>query len=158
MKTFSGPMTAAMGAQETGEEPLVALTIEHAGLPATIRIIDFTTDVVKSGNTYSWWPFRVTLPSESRDDIASVQLMFDSVDRAISDLVQGLSGAAPTVSFEVVLASSPNVTEMGPFYFECRACGGDGGTVVAELSPPAILDEPAFARMTPATHTGLYET
>lgn len=158
MKTFSATQTAAMGAQETGEEPLVALTIEHADLPATIRIIDFSSNVVKDGDTYAWWPFRVTLPASMKDELPAVQLELDAADATIRDALIALAGAPASVEFELVLASAPNTTEAGPYHFEMRSVGGDAATLRGELSLPAILDEPAYSRMTPATHPGLYPT
>jgi hypothetical protein len=158
VKTFSATQTAAMGAQETGEEPLVALTIEHAGLATPIRIIDYGSDVVKDGDTFSWWPLRVTLPASTKDELPSVQVEIDAADRTLGDALRALTGDPPSVSFEIVLASSPDTTESGPYHFELRSLSGDASTLRGELALPAILDEPAYARMTPATHPGLYPT
>ncbi|HXT31382.1 MAG TPA: DUF1833 family protein [Vicinamibacterales bacterium] len=157
MKSLSAPMTAAVAAQETGDEPLIALTITHPSLPGPIRLIDAPGDVVKNGNTYSWWPLRVTLPTESRDEMPSVSMELCSVDRAVSDAVLALSGDAPQVQYEVVLKSTPDVTERGPLYFDLRNIDGDVGLLRGALSMPGILDEPSpGGRMTPATHPALF--
>lgn len=158
MSELSDNARAAAGAPETGEEPVVALTIEHADLAAPIRIIDAGTDVVKDGDTYVSWPFRVTLPASTKDELPSVQMELDAADVTVRDAVLALTGEPAAITYEIALKSTPDVTEAGPFHFEVRSVGGDAATLRGELSLPAILDEPAFARMTPATHPGLYPT
>jgi hypothetical protein len=157
VKSISARARAAIGAQETGDEPLVALTITHADLVEPIRIVDFPEDVEKGGETFATWPFRVTLPGESKDELPAVSLEIDAVDRTITDQLLALTGEAPAVEFEVVLAATPDTTEWGPFHFQMRAPQIDVGLITAELGLPPVLDEPCpGGRMTPATHPALH--
>src|SRR5579885_2175455 len=73
----------AVNAQETGEVFLLLLTLDHDELAAPIRVVNNTVDIVSRGNTYIAYPFQLELPAEDADQISSVRLSIDNVDRTI---------------------------------------------------------------------------
>lgn len=106
----------AMLARETTEVFLVCMRIMHSTFPATIRIVNNTEDVVRLDGTYQPFPFTLVLPSDTEDEVPSVTVQFDNIDGMITDAIRNISGR-PSVSFDVVLASSPDTVEAGPYNF-----------------------------------------
>jgi hypothetical protein len=131
----------AMFAAETEQVFLLLLTIAHADLAETIRVAHNSQDVVSRGETYLAYPFRIELPADRDDQVAQVQLSIDNVDRQIVQAVRSLSGS-PSVTLEVVLASSPDLLEAGPFEFSLLDAGYDALTVTGTLGYEDVLNEP----------------
>ena len=107
----------AMLARETDEVFLVCLRLYHTSFPAVIRLVNNTEPVVRMDGTYQPFPFSITLPEDSEDKVPEVNVQFDNIDDMITDAIRTISGR-PDVSFDVVLASSPNYVEAGPFNFK----------------------------------------
>jgi len=145
-RSLSSAAKAALTFQETGEIYLMLLTIQH---PALIPSLYF-------GNTYLAWPFQVALPEEREDTVPTIQIVIDNIDRRIMAGIRSLP-TAPTVLLEVVLASSPDTVEAGPFNFTLRGVDYDALTITGTLSPEDILNEP-FPQYTysPASFPGLF--
>lgn len=146
----------AIYAQETGEAFLMLLTISHAQLTPTLRFAGNYVDVVSRGQTYLGWPFAIALPAEVDDQLPTVQVQIDNVDRRIMEGVRALT-SAPAVTLEVVLASAPDTVEAGPFAFTLRNADYDALVVTGSLAFEDVLNEPypqhAF---TPAKFPGLF--
>lgn len=104
-----------MFARETDEVFLICLRISHPDI-TTIKITDNTEPVVRADGTYNPFPFAIALPTESEGDIPKVSLVIDNVDREITRQLSQLQGR-PSVEFEVILASTPDTIEAGPFAF-----------------------------------------
>jgi hypothetical protein len=146
----------AVTAQETAEALPVLLTIEHSAWAAPIRLTDDRVDIISRGNTYTAFPFELQLPNEQADTISTVQLVLDNVDRTITAELRAIQ-EAPTVTFEVVLASDPDTVEAGPFVFEWQKVTYDALEISGELVNEAIHDEPfPAARFTPGVAPELF--
>ena len=137
-RVVSAPMRDAGYAQETGEAPLVLLTIDHPDLTAPIRVTSDAVDTISRLETYIAFPFRVTLPDDT-EEAARSRLEIDNVDRQIVAAVRAVS-SPPSVTIEVVLASSPDLVEAGPFDFELEEARYDVLVVSGELAFEPILD------------------
>ena len=61
-RTLSNTARRALYAQETGEVFLLLLVISHPSLPAPIRVVNNSEDVVSGGFTYQRFPFELALP------------------------------------------------------------------------------------------------
>jgi hypothetical protein len=105
----------AMLAQETGEVFLCCITVTHPAIP-TLRLVNNTQSIVRTAGTYTPCPMQVTLPAQRSDQIPQVNLVIDNVDRTVLEQIRTVTGI-PQVTMEVVLASSPDVVEAGPFDF-----------------------------------------
>lgn len=155
-RPLSPAAAAALAAQETGEVFLLLLTIEHAVLNPTLYFVNNTVDVTSRGHTYLGWPFQISLPEEREDSFPSVQLTIDNIDRRIVEGIRTLP-SAPTITLEVILASSPNTVEAGPFTFALRGVEYSALTITATLSPEDMLNEPAMQyTFTPGLFPGLF--
>jgi hypothetical protein len=102
------------------------------------------------------YPFDLTEPDDVTDEIPQVQITIDNVDRSIVNMLRSLS-SPPTVTLEVVLASSPNHVEHGPFTLHLRKADYDALVVNGTLDFGDEL-ETAFPAhtMTPTTCPGLF--
>lgn len=128
MRTLSPTASRAILAPETPEIFLACLTITHPEIEP-IRIVNNTEDIARGGTVFRAYPFEAPLPDDGEDAPASLQITIDNIDREVVRLIRGLQGI-PTAVLEVVLASSPDVVEVGPFDFSIIASDIDVMTVV----------------------------
>lgn len=110
----------SMLARETDEVFLIALRISHPSF-TTIRVVNNTENVIRADGTYLPFPFIIKLPSDTEDEVPQVTVEFDNVDTMITDMIRTLSGERPKISFDVILASTPDIVEAGPFNFSIRS-------------------------------------
>lgn len=115
MRAVSINAMRAMLAQETGEVFLVCITITHPSI-TTQRLVNNTQPLVRAAGTYNPCPMQLTLPSERADQLPQVNLVLDNIDRTVLEQIRTITGV-PAVTMEVVLASSPDTVEAGPFDF-----------------------------------------
>lgn len=140
-RALSTAAKSAVFAQETGEAFLILLTIDHADLGSPVRVVNNQTDITSRGDLYVGFPFEVTLPDEDPDGMAMVQLKIDNVDRQIVDSIRSVS-SPPTVTLEVVMGSTPDTVEGGPFEMQLRNASYDAFVVTGSLSFEPVLSEP----------------
>jgi hypothetical protein len=141
VRSLSLTARLAINAQETDQVFLLLLTISHAGLAAPIRVAHNSQDVVSRGETFLAFPFQITLPADRDDQLSKVQLTIDNIDRQLVQAVRTLD-SPPSVALEVVLASSPDDLEAGPFGFTLLDAGYDALTVTGALGYEDVLNEP----------------
>ena len=132
MRAVSLPALQAMMAQETAEVFIPLLLIEHADLDASILLAYNTEPVVRTDGTYLPYPFKINLPPQSDDEIPEVSLTVDNTDLAVNNKIRTLVGQ-PDVTFMVVLASSPNTVEAGPFRMKLANATGTAETITGTL-------------------------
>lgn len=156
MRTLSTVATAAVLGAQTGEVFVVLLALAHAQLVETIRVTSDSIVTTSGGNTYNPFPFTVALPGERGDRLAGAQLIIDNVDRSIVTALRQI-GSAPTVTISVVLASSPDTVEAGPFVYTLKNAKYNALTVEGDLAFEDILNEafPGYS-FVPTSHPGLY--
>jgi hypothetical protein len=111
--------------------------------------------VIADRTTYIAFPFQIDLPGEDPEQPATSRLRIDNVDRQIVEAIRGLSGP-PLASLEVVLASQPEVVEIGFYDLTIRSADYDALYVEAGLTYEAIYSEPITFDMTPARFPGLF--
>ena len=139
-RTLSAAATSAIFSQETDEVFLVLMVISHASLAADIRLVNNTVDLVSRTNNYIGFPFGISLPDDSTESIASVALTIDNIDRQIVDAIRSIA-TPPDVTIEVVMASSPDTVEAGPFNMTLKNVDYDAMVVTGELMFEDVLNE-----------------
>ena len=156
-RNTSTTLRAAVTAEETSEAFLILLDIYHADMsPDTIRFINNYTDIISNGETYTAYPFSITIPSDLEDSLPRVQLTIDNVSRMIMDEIRTLT-SAPTVSISVILASDPHTIEAGPFETKLRNADYNENSITGDLQTDDILNEPyPGIYYTPANFPGLF--
>lgn len=157
MRALSTAAKRALMAEETGEVFLPLLTISNLGdAQPTLRFVHNTEDIVSRGENYLACPFQMTLPEEREDQLAQVQIVIDNVDRSIVVALRKLQTVARVV-LEIVLASSPDVLEAGPFNFSLRDANYDVLTVTGTVMFEDVLNTRYPKDLfTPANTPGLY--
>ena len=156
MRDLSNPALAAIYSQETSAVFLELLTIDHPDLSQPIRLCTDVIDHVSRGNTYTAFPCQVVLPPDQDGELPTVDLVVENVTRALVDGLRSISTPA-TITIETVLASSPDVVEVGPLTCACRASQWSRDTVRLSLSFQPIAAEPFPAGVySPSLFPGLF--
>jgi len=165
-RTISATLRSALYAEETGEVPIVLLTITHplSASPAyvssdpTQRI---TTDplvygTVSRGNQFLFVPFSIALPDDKNEAPPRAQIILDNVGRGFIPLLR--SAVTPAkITIEVVLASSPNVVEVQVPQLDLVGADYDANSVTMTLAQYALQNEPFPADLiTPSNFPGLF--
>lgn len=133
-----------MMAQDTSEVFCTILRIEHPSLSTALLITDNTEPLQRADGIYMPYGFKVTLPSQVEDSPPAVTVTVDNTDLELARRLRTLIGA-PSITFAVVLASSPDVAESGPFYYSMLNLKGDADTLQGSLS----YDEDIWAQTVP---------
>ena len=156
-RTLSSAAQAAMNAQETAEAFVVLLEITHAAMPTPLRVASVRSEIISNGDTYLGFPFEIPLPEESGDRPPEVELVIDNIDRQIVDAIRVLT-SPPTVSLSVILESTPDQIEAGPFNFTLKKATWNQLVVTGTLSYEDILDEPwPSGTFNPSEFPGLFK-
>lgn len=156
MRNLSAVLQRAAYAQDTKEVVLLLLAIDHPNLVSPIRVVNNLEPITSQGYTWAAFPFEVSLPSESDDQIPSMPLKIDNVDRQIVTAIRNLQGA-PDITLDVVVASQPDIVEATFVGFKLKSVSYDNLVVEGEMRLEEILSEPfPQHRMTPSLFPGLY--
>ncbi len=141
MPNLSTAATQAATAQQTKEVVLSLLTIDHDDLDEPVRLVDNTVDVQSRGNTHTAGGFELKLPQETGEKLPTVTLEIDNADRALTAVLRSITTKA-TVTHEVVLASSPDTVERGPFTYTTDQFSFTAEKIYARLAYEDILNAP----------------
>lgn len=153
---LSAKATAALFAQETAEVFLVLLTVEHQDLAEPIRVVNNTEDITSRGHLFVGWPFEVTLPDSDPQQVSRATLRIDNVDRQITAAIRGLT-SSPTLTFEVIMASTPDVVEVSFGNMQLESVQYDALEISGELTYENVLIEPYPGdSFTPQNFPGLF--
>jgi hypothetical protein len=156
-RQLSLPALRALFAQETGEVFLMCLTLTHSSFPAPIRVVFNNEPITRYAGVFEPAAFEVTLPEDEQDKLPQIQLSIENVDRSISEAVRTIVGRV-NVTMELVLASSPNVLEVGPFTFQLMSCTYDAMKLTGVLGLEDDLLNTSFPSLTytPNNSPGLF--
>jgi hypothetical protein len=146
----------AINAQSTGEVFLVLLILSHPAMDQALFFVNNYADVVSNGITYVAWPFDMPMPETGGDTLPSITLTIDNIDRRIGEAIQNINTPID-VTLQVVLASNPNVVELGPLSLRMRSVDVSLTTITGTLVYEDLLNEPfPYETYTPATAPGLF--
>lgn len=147
---------ASLFAASTAEVWLHLLTIEHDDLQSPVRLVDNTEAIVSRGNTYTPFGFRPQIPAEVDGALPKIEIQIDAVDQTIIAQLEELQ-TPPTITLEVIMASSPDTVERGPWHFTIRSVNYNALTIRSELTYEALTAEPfPYRRFTPTEFPGLF--
>jgi hypothetical protein len=143
-------------APETGEVFVLLLTFAHPGLAVPIRVCNAGDSVYSGGLEFVHFPFEFELPPENDQAPPTVRLRICNVDRRIVEAVRTV-GSPPTVTVTLVMASTPDQVEAGPFEFTMRDATFDAIVVEGGLAYQDLLSEPFPAdAFTPTRTPGIF--
>lgn len=154
--------------QETGEIPVLLLTITHPDLPDTIRISSDNADMldvelqlrgtISRLQEYNFLPISASLPEEGEDAANTIQITVDNVGQDLTEPLKSTVTPA-TVTVEIVLASAPDDVEVSFPDFQLTSADVDAGSVKLSLTVDVMASEPYPAdNFTPAAFGGLWAT
>ena len=141
----SQPARTSAYAQHTSEVWLTLLTIDHPSIDPPIRVVREVPagqTISSNGNTFVGMPFEISLP---HDDVASpprTRMSVDNISREIVQAVREASGDQPAITLEIVLASSPDVVESGPYEMTLKEARYNDLVVEGEIAAEDVLNEP----------------
>jgi hypothetical protein len=155
-RQLSAAAARAIIARETAEVFLACLTISGPGLP-TLRCVNDTQPLVRASGTFYPYPFEVLLPEDTDAAAPTARLRVDNIDREVTRALDEYSGV-PQVTLEIVLASSPDTVEMGPFEFSILSVDYDAVVITATLGyEEDFLNQAVPAQSyTPTSSPGLF--
>lgn len=154
-----------MYAQETEEVFVLLLEVSTAGEPIRVALdsenLDTKltvdgTDTHSTAVTFAGGYFGIELPEEAGENISTVRVTIDNVDRAIVAAIRS-ANTPPDCNMWVVLRSSPDVVEAGPYYLTLESASYDAMTVTGELAFEDVTNRryPAH-EYTPSNTPGLF--
>ena len=167
-RTLSSTALRAMFAEDTGDYPILLVTITHSTLATPIRVSsDPTTRLsvtdaeviygtVSNGVSYPFLPFQISLPSDVEDSAPRAKISVDNVSRELTAAVRALD-SPPSVTIDLVMASTPNIIETTFPGFDLSDIDGDVMTISGTLSIDLLVLEPFPAGVfTPGQFPGLF--
>lgn len=139
-RSMSATATQAALSQYTDQVWLFLLEISHDDISEPIRLVGSREDVVSNGETYTAFPFEITLPTDDGETISDIKLSISNIDRAITQTIRSLD-TPPEITTFIVLASSPDIIEVGPFVMTLREVKSDAFVVSGSLRWENLLDQ-----------------
>jgi len=154
--TLSAAFLEAVYAGRTDEVFLILLKIDHEDLASPIYIVNNTQNITSNAIEHIAFPFQLTMPDDVEDQLPAVSLTIDNVSRDVIQAVRELD-SPPTVRIQVVLASSPDTIERGPYTLTLREVEYDQIAISGSLQPEDLLTEPApVGVFSPGDYPGLF--
>lgn len=167
-RTLSSTALSAFYAQETGDFPIILITITEPSLTTPVRISsDPTTRLIENleqviygttsrGNPFYFIPFSIVLPSDTDDAAPKATISIDNVSRELTPIIRGLS-TPPSVMIELVMSSTPNVVEAVFPDFSITTIDYDQLTISGDLTVDLLVAEPFPAgTFTPSRFPALF--
>lgn len=121
------------------------------------RYVKNYENITSRFNVYEAASFEITLPEEPDGNIPTVNFTFGVNEyNALSKLRTATQ--TPELKLEVVLATDPNIVEIGPFTFDMKGFNISGNAVRVEAGFEPLLDlvVPQI-KYTPTLFPGLFE-
>jgi hypothetical protein len=120
---------------------LLLLTITHSIIPeGSIYIVANNESIVSRGNTYIAYPFEIELPTDG-EEAPTCKISIGNVDRRIGAVIEMLKDP-PTVTIEVVLASTPDDVERAWSNFSLTDVTWDAMRMSGTIRQIAMHEEP----------------
>jgi hypothetical protein len=154
--TVSATLKQSAFLQETEEVYLILLTIAHADLASSIRVVDNNEDITSNGNLFTAFPFQADLPDSREDAPARAKLVIDNTSQEIAQAIRTITSAA-SITIEVIRAADPDTIEKTWSTFTLRNVEWGSDTVQGDLILEDVENEPyPFAEFNPAQFQGMY--
>jgi hypothetical protein len=128
----------------SSEVYVTLLTIEHPTISGPLRLACDTVDIVSRGNNYIGFPFEFKFTNDD-DSPPRTSIRLQNVDRRIGLALEAMDSPA-TISFEVVMRSSPNDVELGWYESELFNARWTAIDVTADIRSADYGTEPCPPR------------
>ena len=146
----------AINAAETADAFIILLTIAHDNLEAPLRVSSDAADTISRGNSFTAFPFELTLPDDEDNKPPRARLIIDNIDRSIVRAVRNLA-SSPRVTIEIIRAADPDVVEATFQDFRFTNISYDAKVVEGDLTLEDFTAEPyPGASFSPSLFPGLF--
>lgn len=129
-------ITPAIYQTSTNEAFLWLLTITSAN--ETLRVVNNMEDVVSRGNTFTAYPFNISLPVEDGAKELALTLTIDNVDQMLVEAIRGFL-EPPMMTLELVLSSDFNTVEKKIDFLRLANVEYDALQIRGSLKPINVL-------------------
>ena len=167
MRTVSLNFREAIYSRETGEIPVVLVTITHPLLAAPVRVssdrtqrlsVDpLTYGTISNGLSYLFVGMKATLPDDRERSPMASRLTIIDVERQTIPGIRSVRTPPPAVKMQIVLASAPNVAEIDIPKFDMTHADWSNGLVSFDCTVDLLINAayPAYG-FSPAYFPGLF--
>lgn len=138
---LSNAFKTAAFAQETDDVFLVLLTIAHADISPSIRVVNDNQNITSNSNLFTAFPFDILLPDSKEESVPRAQLSIDNVSREIQQHIRSIT-TPPTVAIEIIRAEAPDTIEKSWSPFTLRNVEWDFANMTGDLLLENIQIEP----------------
>ena len=140
MRNLSDELRKAIYSAQTERVFVLLAELNHSSLANPLRFTSDGAETTHNGNVYTPMQFTLSLPSEGEGRPTS-RVQIQNVHRDIVATLRALT-SPPSFKMIVVLASSPDVIEGGPWNMTLAMTSYDEAFVTAELQGPSLIEEP----------------
>jgi len=152
----SNSFKEAVFAQETDDVVLVLLTIAHADISPSIRVVNNNENITSNGNLFTAFPFEIELPDNKELGVPRARLTIDNVSREIAEAIRTITTSA-TVTIEVIRAEAPDTVEITWSALTLKNVKWDMYKVSGDLVFEELELEPfPIGQFSPANFPGLF--
>lgn len=138
--------------------PLVFVQIDHAQLPAPVRVVNDNQDWTVSGILWRGFPFRFKPPEQADGQLPRITLEIDNVGKELMTWLEvSRGGSGATVTLYQATTLTPAIREI-EFILNVVNITANNNTVSIALGYEDIFEMPlSRLRYDPATAPGLFE-
>lgn len=136
-RDVSAAFAQAFFRSETGEAPIVLLTVFHKLLPEPIYLCLNSEPITSRGNEHLPHPFAPQFLEQHPDRAPQVTITVDNVERGIVQAIR-LADTPPEIVLEVVLADTPDTVEMGTPRMQWRQSSWTVTSLTGTIEGPSV--------------------
>lgn len=154
---FTPDTNKKINSVSSDEMPLLLLEIDHADLPAPVRVVNDNLDVTCEGNLYQALAFRANLPDDVPQKLPRARLAVDNVGKdLVSWLEMSDGGQGATCRMIQIMRSDPATIEW-EITMDLSNLSMNMLEVTGELSFDDLLNKPGVTlQYRPITAPGLF--
>lgn len=130
-RQLSPQLLAEMFGQVSNDPFLILLTISNPSF-STIKLVNNTVDIVSRGETYTAYPFRLTLPPEDGETQKDITLELVNISLELIDEIRAATTPI-TVDMEMILASNPDEVQLSVLTLKTKVVKYNQDAILATL-------------------------
>lgn len=155
-RDISQSSKTALFNSRTSECFIILITIDHDDFVSPIRVNSSGETITSNGETYYFFPFDISLPAESLDEIPKIKIAIQDPTREITPYIRNLT-TSPTISLSVVTNTDKDTIETGPYEMTLIEVSYDILGIEGVLYYEDIFEEPYPGdSFTPNEYPGLF--
>lgn len=133
------------------------LEVTHPSFSAPVYIVSDTRDWVSGGQTYTGFPFRFALPTDSSEEAPQARIEIDNTGRDLMGELERLpSGAALNAVVKIASRATPDIIEWS-WSVPIVSISADAAVISGTLSQDWLLRQQAVRlRHDPKTSPGIF--